>query len=317
MRVCICDRSALELLRSSGRLLPKLLECPRTGSLSGCGLMPLPFFDDVLLHSGVKRRPVHVMLANDAGGRHRSDVIVHRRSGRNPRRSFIVVNDDLLVTGPEFLFCNLAARRDLDAVDLAVLGYELCGTYVLDDSWDGLTNTAENMTSVAKIERMVASRAGCAGIGKAREALSLVRDGSNSPMETVLCALLAFPRRFGGYGLGPVSLNHRVATADGTRYVDVAFPEAGLGLEYKGRAFHSLEQVGRDDRRQNKVVGTGMTIINVWYEDLVQEHLFNQLVVDVSHAMGLRLRIRSKSFDARQRILRLKLLQTVRGIEAG
>ena len=60
-----------------------------------------------------------------------------------------------------------------------------------------------------------------------------------------------------------------------------------------------------------------MTIINVWYEDLVQEHLFNQLVVDVSHAMGLRLRIRSKSFDARQRILRLKLLQTVRGIEAG
>lgn len=311
MRLCICDTSALELLRSSGRLLPELLERPRTGSLADCGLTPLPFFDDVLLYSGVKRRPVHVMLANDAGGRHRGDVVVHRRSGRNPRRSFIVVNDDLLVTGPEFLFCDLAAREDFDVIDLAVLGYELCGTYILDDSWDGLTNTAESMTSVAKIGRMIEGRAGCAGVSRAREALSLVRDGSNSPMETVLCALLTFPRRLGGYGFGPVSLNHRVLTADGQRYVDIAFPEVGVGLEYKGRAFHAVEQAGRDDRRQNKIVGTGMTIMNVWYEDIAQDHLFQQLISDLVRAMGIRLRIRSASFAARQNLLRARLIRSI------
>lgn len=68
-------------------------------------------------------------------------------------------------------------------------------------------------------------------------------------MESILCALLTFPHRYGGYGLGPVALNHRMLTADGVRYVDTAFPEAGVGLEYKGKAFHSTEQVGRDDRR--------------------------------------------------------------------
>lgn len=317
MRLCVCDNSALELLRSSGRLLPKLLERPRTGSLADCGLIARPFFDDLLLHSGVRSRPVHVMLANEAGGRRRSDIIVHRRAGRHPRRSFIAVSDDLLVTGPEFLFCDLASRNDLDVVDLAILGFEMCGTYVLDDSWDGLTNTAESMTSVAKIGRMLSGRAGYSGIAKAREALSLVRDGSNSPMETVLCALLTFPRRLGGYALGPVSLNHHVVTDGGSRFVDVAFPEAGVGLEYKGREFHSLEQVGRDDRRQNKLVGTGMTIINVWYEDLVQEHLFKQLVADLARAMGVRIRIRSESFESRQRLLRMRLLQSIRGCGDG
>lgn len=138
------------------------------------------------------------------------------------------------------------------------------------------------------------------GSSRAREALELVSDGSNSPMESVLCALLTWPRRLGGYALGPVSLNHRVSTADGDRYVDVAFPGHKVGLEYKGRKFHAIEQAGRDDRRQNKLVGSGWTILNVWYEDIVEEHLYNQLVADVARAMGIRLRIRSGGFDARR-----------------
>ena len=59
--------------------------------------------------------------------------------------------------------------------------------------------------------------------------------------------MLTWPRRLGGYALGPVSLNHRVSTADGDRYVDVAFPGHKVGLEYKGRKFHTIEQVERDD----------------------------------------------------------------------
>ncbi len=109
--------------------------------------------------------------------------------------------------------------------------------------------------------------------------------------------------RLAGYALGPVSLNHRVSTADGDRYVDVAFPGHKVGLEYKGRKFHAIEQAGRDDRRQNKLVGSGWTILNVWYGDIVEEHLYNQLVADVARAMGIRLRIRSGGFDARRNVL--------------
>lgn len=90
--------------------------------------------------------------------------------------------------------------------------------------------------------------------------------------------------------------------------MDVAFPGHKVGLEYKGRKFHTIEQVERDDRRQNKLVGSGWTILNVWYEDIVEEHLYNQLVVDVARAMGIRLRIRSSGFDARRNVLRMQLI---------
>ena len=53
----------------------------------------------------------------------------------------------------------------------------------------------------------------------------------------------------------------------------------------------------------------GWTILNVWYEDIVEEHLWhNQLVADVARAMGIRLRIRSGGFDARRNVLRMQLI---------
>ena len=262
---------------------------------------------------GVKTRPVHILVSKESGARSRDDIVCHRSAAELPPRSLIYVNRDVLVTSPALTFLHLATvdlhkKRQRTVEELAMIGLELCGTYLLDDSWDGLTNTAKPLTSVEQIARVLDAMPGAPGIVRAREALELVGDGSNSPMESVLCALLTWPRRLGGYALGPVSLNHRVSTADGDRYVDVAFPGHKVGLEYKGRKFHTIEQVERDDRRQNKLVGSGWTILNVWYEDIVEEHLYNQLVVDVARAMGIRLRIRSSGFDARRNVLRMQLI---------
>ncbi|MDO4437304.1 MAG: hypothetical protein Q4B77_05070 [Coriobacteriaceae bacterium] len=239
-----------------------------------------------------------------------------------PARSLMCISSDIRVTSPALTFLQLAAMGDergcqYDIEDLALIGLELCGTYLLDTSWDGLTNTGAPLTSADKISLVLESMRGAAGISRAREALPLVHNGSNSPMESILCALLTWPRRLGGFAFGPVSLNHHVITAAGDRYVDVAFPEQKVGLEYKGRQFHALEQVGRDDRRQNELVGSGWTIINVWYEDLVESHLFDRLVADVARALGVRLRIRSDKFEARSALLRARLLPALKrfGVE--
>lgn len=60
-----------------------------------------------------------------------------------------------------------------------------------------------------------------------------------------------------------------------------------------------------------------MAIINVWHEDFVHEHLFMQLVSDIAHAMGIRIRVRSKSFESRRRLLRSKLFGFARHMEDG
>ena len=76
-------------------------------------------------------------------------------------------------------------------------------------------------------------------------------------METILAMLVSLPTTKGGLGLGPISLNHPVATPVGQRRVDIGFPRQRVGLEYQGKEFHSIEAAGRDARRQNKIVGSG------------------------------------------------------------
>lgn len=317
MRVCIFGESALDFMRSSGRLAPEFLERPRTQKLDGCGMPPRAMLADDMVLLGVRSRPLHILVPKESGDRNREDIVCHRCGTDLPPRSLICVKDDVLVTSPALTFLHLAAEslrtsRCPDPVDLAIIGFELCGTYLLDDSWDGLMNTCKPLTSVEQIAHVLEAMPAARGISLAREALDLVRDGSNSPMESVLCALLTWPRRLGGYAFGPVSLNHHVVTADGDRYVDVVFPSHKVGLEYKGRKSHTIEQVGRDDRRQNKLAGSGWTILNVWYEDLVSEHLFEQLVADVARAMGVRLRIRGKDFASRRAWLRAKLIPALK-----
>lgn len=202
-------------------------------------------------------------------------------------------------------------RQHLEHFDIISLGYELCGTYVLDDSWDGLTCTEKPLTSTEKIGRLTDSIHRVTGIKRARNLLKYVNGLSNSPMETVLAMLVSLPTTMGGLGLGPISMNHPVATPVGRRRVDIGFTRQRVGLEYQGKEFHSIEAAGRDARRQNKIVGSGFTILNVWYEDLVDEHLFQQFTDDLFRALGSRKRIRTSGFHTLQKILRMQLMPTV------
>lgn len=308
-RVCFCGTSALELYRSNGRLLPDVLACSRTARLSSCGIPLLPFVKDAADTTGVGDAPYHVLVASDIASHTRKHIVRHIISAPLPTRSLVVVRKDVWVVGPELLFCTLAAEKRYDEVDLALIGFELCGTYLIeDDMWDGFINTAEPVTSVEKLARAVSTLGRFRGVCKARRALSLIQDGSHSPMESVMTLLLASSRRVGSVGFPRGSLNMRVMTADGPRFVDLGWPTLGAGLEYKGRAAHALEKTKRDDRRQNKLAGSKMTIINVWYEDLSDPILFKALVRDIAHVLGVRIRIRDKGFSTRHSLLRMKLL---------
>lgn len=262
--------------------------------------------------AGTAEVPFHLLVPSKEHAHTRKDVVRHVWSRRLPPRALIRMYPHILVVGPELLFCELAARADFDELDLALIGFELCGTYLIDERMDeGFHTFDDPMTSSRKIARFIERMGSFRGIRKARAALRLVHDGSHSPMETVMCLLLAGPRRIGSMGFGPVALNHEVDTSDGPRRIDAAFLGYNVGLEYKGRAYHGPDRTKRDDRRQNKLVGCGFTILNVWYEDLVSDVLFDQLVTDVAHALGVRVRIRSRAHAADQRILRMRLLPYV------
>lgn len=314
MDICICDISALEIYQSHGRLVPELLERPRTSRLGACRLPARQMLADTVERLGATSKPYHLAFGNPSQATARSDVRRHVHTVPLPRGALIRIDRNTLISSPELLLPELAARNDFDEVDLALVGYELCGTYSLDPneaSWSGLIDGVGAITNKRRIASMV-QRLGCRhGVARARRALELFEDGSNSPMETILALLLHLPRRLGGLGLGPVVMNKRVATTAGDRWVDIYFPASRVGVEYKGRKPHSIEKTARDDRRQNKLVGSGITVLNAWYEDLADNHLFEQFVQDLSRTLSIRLRIRGQGFAERQKLLRMRLMPAV------
>lgn len=199
-----------------------------------------------------------------------------------------------------------------------LVGYELCGTYLLSNgtpckeggaiSSKGFENTMRSLTDVARIYAYINRCGPLIGLSTARRVLDIVRDGSHSPMESSLAALMTAPRSFGGMGLPCGVLNCRVKTSSGCRYVDLAWPEFGVGLEYQGRTYHNISDLERDERRKNEIEGSGMTVFNVRYKDLAQHILFKRLVDDVSKRLDRRVRIRSKDFWRRHAIMRSVVL---------
>lgn len=312
MDICLCDISALEVIRSSGKLLPEFLERPRTSRLDGCVVPSSVELDDLVAGLGLRSTPMH-LLVPDGGSTHpRPGVVRHRRAAALPRGSLIRLSRNVLVAGPELALCQLAARGDYDLVDVAQLAFELCGTYLLDqdpNSWKGFVNNDVSATSVRRIEAMTRSLKGTPGAAKLASVLPYVLDASHSPMETVLALLLVLPQRLGGLGLKGAAMNHELAGVN--RKIDLAFPASKAGLEYKGKLYHSIEQSERDDRRQNEIIGRGWTILNVWYEDLVDDLLFSRLEEAVLRTFGHRFRP-GNAFWGRQKLLRSRLVPDLR-----
>lgn len=311
MTYCITDITALAALRASGRLLPDLLDLPRTSKLGSCSIPPRQMLEDDMLRLGVTEKPYHLLFGSDSAAHARNDITRHVRSKSLSPRSLIRISKDLLMAGPERIFYDMCSSRELDLIDLVLLGHELCGFYVISDNWDGLIETGIAPTTVEKLKRFGTYETSRRGIRRAIEAIRFVHDHSNSPMETVLVIIVTLPRRYGGMGLGPVSLNQTVRTSEGKRFVDILFTERGVGLEYKGRHAHSLERVARDDRRQNKLVSSGISILNVWYEDLMSPVLFSQLMEDILRALHIRPKFMTDDFLVRQELLRRRLAPIV------
>lgn len=308
MTYCISDISAVELYRAHGRLLPRLLDGRRTAKLPPLALPHPAMLEEEMTRLGVLRAPYHVLAPYGGQTKGRGDIVIRQRRAALPRRGLVAVGRDVLSVSPELMFSQLGACSELDLVDMVELGYELCGTYVMDRSWDGYTPTGSCTTNRSRLLRMADHEAGQRGIRSVRQAAGLVVDGSHSPMETVLAMLFTLPRRLGGLGVPGASMNHHVLTAVGDRWIDVAFPSLRCGLEYKGRRPHGIERTQRDDRRQNEIAGSGMVTLNVWYEDLRDPRLFQQLVDSFAKVAGIRLRVRSDGFAAAQDRLRMRLL---------
>ena len=209
-----------------------------------------------------------------------------------PAEGLLQLGPDLLVSGPELCFIQMT--RKVSLVGSAVLGHELCGSYSHFSRLISGFYERPELTSVASIDSLMCRLGSFYGLARAREALAFVRDGSRSPMETVVSCELFLPTDVGGFGLAPPRLNYEVALDDvasqitGTSCccVDVAYPDQLFGLEYDSAEFHA--DPAKDRRRREALQHMGWRIVTVDLERMASYDELRKAIALVASAVPRR-----------------------------
>lgn len=142
----------------------------------------------------------------------------------------------------------------MDPAALALLGYELCGTFSrdpVDPRMGTVTLGVEPVTSVARIAAYLKAYGGKLSVPRAHAALDAIGDNAWSPMEVVVAALMSLSVTEYGYGLGPLVLNQRVSVrsqasgpqAPATRVPDILIAGATVGINYDGQEYLDLDSL--------------------------------------------------------------------------
>lgn len=256
------------------------------------------------------------ILALDAHQRSKSrSVKYHVWSSDIPEGSFYR-SGNMLVSSPEFVFLQMAGT--LTVVQLAALGCELCGLFILQPRSERLLaipNDAPTrrfpLTSAEKLRQYLDLSAGARHLGKAKRALRYVVDNSRSPMECVTALQLYLPPKLGGYGIPKPTMNPIIHLDDIARKIagkrwcegDACWIEHKLDLEYNGAVHAGTAQMRSDTGRIIALQHMGWTVIAVTSAQVLDIEQFEAVVDQI--AKPLKHRIRSNTRGATLARLRL------------
>lgn len=254
-------------------------------------------------------------MVDVASARRPLDGAVFRLASKLPQGSFVKVAPRLYVSSPEACFVQLASR--LTDVEAILLGCELCGSYSLAvDDARGF-RMRPPLTDYAQLSEYVDLSFGCRGARRASRIVRLVAEGSASPMETILFALMCLPASKGGYGLPFPTLNYRIEVggsekklADRKYYAcDFFWPKAKLALEYDSDMFHTgAERITSDSKRRNALESMGIRVVSVTKAQVYDRDELEKIVSIVSKGLRIYRGSNAKDAEEKRKELHLALL---------
>ena len=236
-----------------------------------------------------------------------------------PSRSFVALNNDVAISGPELLFVELA--DSMDPIEHHLLGHEVCGTFSRDagDPYNGPgAYFSDPATSTDKIKRFLDCAKSIRGIDAARKTLSLLNDNAWSPTESLCAAFLRLPIDSLGLELGELTLNprktseHILPGSKSSRVPDIVIKGTPVGVNYDGLAHLDLTSIAQaaielgshpgvaqteaaldkalrdvrekaldDIRRNRELAADGLTVFPLLKEDLYWPRGFDQVALQL------------------------------------
>ncbi|GEM_PF-863850 len=190
---------------------------------------------------GVFKREQHVR---------RKKLQVSLLSPNLPVESIVLFNRDIAFASPELCVIQLASH--LDAISLAQVIMEFCGTYAVsptDDAafYDRQTEYGvEPVMSLASLKAMSDAIRMWRGRDVLRRAMAMSREGAASPSEANVGIVMGLPMDAGGYDLGFPEFNVKLELDElqsshvlqHTYYLDAFWPDCLADMEYDSVSFH-------------------------------------------------------------------------------
>ncbi len=171
-----------------------------------------------------------------------------------PERSFVRVDDGVVISCPELLFVEMGSKMLF--VQHLMLGHELCGGFSrsADDPRSGdVAYGCRPVTSVNAIRSFIGQTKHIRGRKAALHTLDVLEDGAWSPMESLLAAFMRLPLGHFGYNMGALRLNQRVfaphellaAAEKESRVPDILLAGTPVGINYDGMAHLDLAAIAK------------------------------------------------------------------------
>ena len=191
----------------------------------------------------------HVIRPEGEAHLNRPHVIVHRMKLYSDE---VTTVEGVPVTTPERTWLDMAETLSVD--ELIAMG-DSC----VRVPRAGLEDRALPLCCLADLQRMIDRHKGKRGLRKAKEAIKLIRVGSDSPQETLL--RLAVVRA----GLPEPELNVPIIGHDGLRHhePDLSYREYRVGIEYEGEHHGDEVQIVRDIARSECYEMLGWTEVRI------------------------------------------------------
>lgn len=286
---------------------------------------PRPVRRLTLSGGSVDEAQAQIGCAHFRNQEHRVELLVrskrHTHSSQNaryvvctrqlPPSAFHRLNEDRFVASPEFAFIALA--RQLDLIDLVLLGCELTGTYVTSDADERGFVQCEPLATIASLARMASNCTGFGGIKRALAASRHVVENAASPMESCVALLLTMPRRLGGYGLPKPRLNYKLELSREQRIplkrksitVDMMWPSAKMAIEYESTAWHhGDEKFVQDSIRRNDIRSLGYDVTTITRNEYKSIAAMDRIAANVAAKVGHRLRFERINRNAQSELRR-------------
>lgn len=199
----------------------------------------------------------HLIRPEGAAHLDRPHVIVHRMKLYEDEVTEI---DGVPVTTPARTWLDMAELLSID--EIVAMGDACVRVPRLEFEGRDLP-----LCSIADLQRMIDRHRGKRGLRKAKEALELIRVGSDSAQETLL--RLAIVRA----GLPEPELNVPIITEDGAGHhePDLSYRRYRVGIEYEGEHHGDESQIARDIARSERYAALGWTEVRISKRHMVND----------------------------------------------